>query len=211
MTPPRTAFFIEPQGPLRQALLDRKTFLEKTRPGQTYTLHPPHSTLLFGDYGAPDNWLDTLRLAVTTMPALTLTTDAWQEFPNDAQAHGGHTIAYRVKLTPELLALQQLLAETLAPFRSSSAPTHPLADREPFATSLARFGFPFVGPHWIPHFTIGSPRVPPGDPLLARLMAGSPVHETPADSVSIWRVTGEHHERLHTLTLSTSPSHATPS
>lgn len=201
MTPVRTAIFIEPRGTLRRSLLERKAVLEQTMPGQAYTRHPPHSTLLFGDYGSPELWTDQLRSAVNSLPTFPLATDAWQEFPNDLQADGGHTVAYRVKLSPELLRLQLTIAEVVAPFRRPLPIPHPLADREPFASSLLRFGFPFVGPHWIPHFTIGSPRVPANDPLLKTLMAGSAAHEEQINCVSVWRVTADHHERLTGLAL----------
>lgn len=201
MTIERTAIFIEPQGSLRASLIERKKMLELAMPGQAYTSHPPHSTLLFGEYGPPEIWTEKLRAAVEPLPAFRLSTDAWQQFPNDLQAAGGHTVAYRVKLSPELLRLQLTIAEAVAPFRKNLSVPHPLADREPFATSLNRFGFPFVGPHWIPHFTIGSPRVPANDPLLSTLMAGSAVHETPVGTIAIWRVTADHHERLTELAL----------
>lgn len=201
MTPVRTAIFIEPRGPLRTSLIERKAVLERAMPGQAYTRHPPHSTLVFGDYGSPELWTDHLRAAVNSLPVFHLATDAWQEFPNDLQADGGHTVAYRVKLSPDLLRLQLTIAEVVAPFRQPAPIPHPLADREPFASSLMRFGFPFVGPHWIPHFTIGSPRVPANDPLLFTLMAGSAAHEEQINWVSVWRVTADHHERLTELAL----------
>lgn len=201
MTPIRTAIFIEPSGPLRTSLMERKATLEQAMPGQPYTRHPPHSTLLFGDYGSPEVWIENLRAAVQSLPAFVLATDAWQEFPNDLQADGGHTVAYRVKLSSDLLRLQRTSADVVAPFRKLPPIPHPLADREPFASSLLRFGFPFVGAHWIPHFTIGSPRVPANDPLLLSLMAGSPAHEEQIKCVSVWRVMADRHERLTELAL----------
>src|SRR5687767_1668026 len=106
MTPVRTAIFIEPRGSLRASLIERKAVLERAMSGQAYTCHPPHSTVLFGDYGSPELWTAHLRAAVNSLPVFHLVTDAWQEFPNDIQANGGHTVAYRVKLSPDLLRLQ---------------------------------------------------------------------------------------------------------
>jgi hypothetical protein len=204
MNPARTAVFIEPAGSLRAALVELKKTLELAMPGQAYTCHPPHSTLLFGDYGSPEKWIGKLRAAIKLVPPFSLSTDTWQEFPNDLQAAGGHTIAYRVKLSPELLRLQLIVAEIIAPFREPASVAHPLAHCEPFGRSLERFGFPFVGPHWIPHFTIGSPQVPAHDPLLVTLMAGSAAHEFQVNHIAIWRVTADHHERLTELALAGS-------
>lgn len=197
----KTAIFIEPQGSLRAALVERKQLLEQAMPGQAYTNHPPHSTLLFGDYGPPAIWTEKLRYAVRSVTPFPVSTDGWQQFPNDVQAAGGQTIAYRVRLSPELIRLQLMVAEAIAPFRKPDSSPHPLGDREPFATSLKQFGFAFVGAHWIPHFTIGSPQLAANDPLLLQLMAGSPVHEFSMKSISIWQVANDHHDRLSELAL----------
>lgn len=197
----QTAIFIEPSGTLKASLIERKRTLEAALPRQAYTNHPPHCTLLFGSYGTPEIWIERLRTALQQLSAFPLSTDKWQEFPNDIQAAGGHTVAYRVVSSPELHELQSRIASTIAPFRKSFPHPHPLADREPFASSLERFGFPFVGPHWIPHFTIGSPRVPSNAPLLANLMSGPVAHTMPVNTVSVWRVKADHHERLCVLAL----------
>ena len=196
-----TAVFLEPRGPLHTALLERKAFLETRLPGQAYTRHPPHCTLLFGSYGTTGIWLDVLQERLAHVAAFTLDTDGWQEFPNDPQALGGHTVAYRARLTPALRDLQQAVAETLGAYQRNTPVSHPFADREPFATSMRRHGFPFVGSHWIPHFTIGSPRLPDGDPLLSLLMSGPTHHSMSVSSVSVWSVDGDYHERLQELAL----------
>lgn len=201
MKPARTAIFIEPQGTLLEALYDRKAWLEQAMPGQAYCSHPPHCTLLFGDYGAPAEWLEGLSERVAAVPALDLETDAWLQFPGDVQAGGGHTVAYRVRPTPALAGLQQTVADCLAPFIQPSLNDHPLAGKEPFARSLTKYGFPFVGTHWIPHFTIGSPIVAPEAPLLVRLMTVPVRHRFVVRILSVWLVTGDRHERIHELAL----------
>lgn len=202
---PLTAIFLEPTGPLRDALLGRKAHLERAMPGQAYCSHPPHCTLLFGDYGPPAAWFDALRAAVHGVPPFPVETEGWQLFPNDLLAGGGTTVAFRVRLGPQLGQLQRIVAETLAPHRPpaarAAAAGHPLAAREPFATSLGRYGFPFVGEHWIPHFTIGSPRVGAETPLVRELSTGSPCHAFRLGEISVWRVAGEEHTRQAGLPL----------
>lgn len=196
-----TAIFIEPIGTLREALRERKAWLEQAMPGQPYCGHPPHCTVLFGNYGAPVAWLEALRRLVGVLPAFELETDAWQQFPLDPLAGGGHTVAYRARLTPAITRLQQTVADSLAPFLITSPEAHPLSRIEPFATSLRKYGSPFVGPHWIPHFTIAAPQVASESPLLAQLMCGSTQYHFVVRSLSVWRVEGDRHERLHELAL----------
>jgi hypothetical protein len=194
--PARLAVFLDPTGPLRDAILARKALLESRLPNQAYTAHPPHCTLLYGDYGPPERAVAALRTALAGLPVLVQRSTGWLEFPDDTLAGGGHTIAYRLEATDRLLALQLRIAEALGPWHDRNvAAAHPLAGREPFATSLTRYGFPFVGSHWLPHCTIGSPRVAAGTPLLAELMAGSPEHAFEVANISVWLVQGEKHIR----------------
>jgi 2'-5' RNA ligase len=200
-----TAIFLEPQGVFRSVLLEKKALLEARMPGQAYTQHPPHATLLFGDYGSPDLWLTTLESRLARIKTFSVTTVGWQEFPHDILAGGGHTVAFRVGLTEALLSLQLAVAEELSPFRTA-IPSHPLASIEPFATSLKRYGFPFVGRHWIPHLTIGSPCVPPYDPLLVELKSNNTSYSVDVNSISVWSVNGDNHQRLAELALQRSES-----
>ena len=201
------ALFIEPQGSLRETLGERKRWLEKNMPGQAYCSHPPHCTLLFSSYDPATAWLEKLRTTVATLPNFEMETTAWLEFPNDALAGGGHTVAYRSPLSSSLATLQMTVAHVLAPFRPLGQPPHPLAQIEPFAGSLQKYGFPFVGTHWIPHFTIGSPKVAAHSPLLVQLMSGPATHRFSVRSISLWRVDDDHHERLHELALADNPTH----
>src|SRR5258708_4398515 len=110
-----TGVFIEPQGSLLELLGARKRWLEQAMPGQAYVSHPAHCTLVFGNYGPIAAWLGKLRQTVAAQPVFELETDAWQEFPGDALAGGGHTVACRARLSPGLTQLQQVVAESLAP------------------------------------------------------------------------------------------------
>lgn len=193
--------FIEPQGSLRETLSERKCWLEINMPGQAYCSHPPHCTLLFGSFDLVTAWLEKLRQDVAVLPCFELETNDWMEFPNDTLAGGGHTVAYRCPLLPTLATLQLTVANILSPYRSTGPSLHPLAKIEPFATSLRHYGYPFVGSYWIPHFTIGSPKVSADSLLLSQLMTGPVAHRFTVRSVSIWHVDGDHHERLHELAL----------
>lgn len=197
-----TAVFIEPKGTLLEALVERKAWLEKSMPGQALCGHPPHCTLFYGDYGPPAQWIEDLRRSAGELRAFELETDGWQEFTDDPMTGGGQTVAFRARLSEELARLQRTVADCLAPFSRGDAMAHPLSETEPFASSLRKFDFPFVGTHWIPHFTIGSPLVEPGSPLVAGLKSGSPSHRFLVRKISVWRVDGDKHERLDELALS---------
>lgn len=204
-TRPLLAIFVEPEGSLRSALLARKALLEARMPAQAYTAHPPHCTLLFGDFGLPEPAVSALRVALADLTPFVLRSTSWRQFPGDTLAGGGHTIAFGLELTEELQRLQRRVAEAIGPWRDrKTAAAHPLARREPFASSLEHYGYPFVGAHWLPHCTIGSPRVAATDPLIAELMSGSPEHTFEVRSVSLWLVHGDQHTRYASVPLNGS-------
>jgi hypothetical protein len=198
---PEIAVFIEPEGSLRQLVVERKAWLEAQMPGQPFCSHPPHATLLVGDYAPPDVWVEEATRKLATCAAFELHTSGWQVFPDDALSGGGQTVAVRVTPSPALSDLQMNMAELLGPFCRAPQQAHPLATREPFATSLRRYGFPFVGNHWLPHFTVGSPRVPIGHPLIEKLQLGSASCTFAVTRLSVWRVHGEHHLRVREILL----------
>ena len=195
-----TAFFIEPQGSLLEVIREKKALLESVLPGQPYVSHPPHCTVFFGRFGPTEEWLPTLATALAGVRTFVLRTTAWQEFDRDSMSNGGHTLAFRAESTEALGLLQRTVANTLQPFRQPAGP-HPLDNIEPFATSLRRFGSPFVGEHWIPHFTIGSPRVLRSDPVLALLKSGPVSHSFFLRQLSVWDVDGDSHTKLVTIPL----------
>lgn len=195
------AVFIEPSGLLEVLLRERKAWLEAVMPGQPYCSHPPHSTLLFGDYGPVALWKNALAHRLREVAPFAWSTDAWHVFPDDPLAGGGQTVALRGSPTPAVFALQRAVAEVLGAFNRADPTQHPLASREPFGSSLRQFGFPFVGSHWLPHFTIGSPRVSRDAPLVSQLQAGSPVHRFSVETVALWFVNGEQHTRIEIVPL----------
>ena len=194
------ALFIQPSGSLRDSLIEWKSWLENTLPGQPLCGHPPHCTLLFGSYEHPDIWLEDLRRRFSTFAPFELATDGWKHFQDDPLTGGGQTIAFRVKPTRVLSELQMIAATTLMHYYQRDF-KHPLWDREPFATSQKIYGSPFVGEHWIPHFTIASPLVSSESPLLAELQSCSANHSCLVERISVWHIEANEHRFISELAL----------
>lgn len=203
---PLTAIFLEPTGSLLATIRERKMWLEAQMPRQPYSAHPPHCTVLFGDYGPVQVWQSLLAARLAAFPSFEIETVGWHVFANDTLTGGGQTVALRAVASPALLSLQTIVAETVAPFSRNAIAAHPLALREPFATSLRHYGYPFVGPHWIPHFTIGSPQVPEDAPFVGQIQAAESRHRFTLECIGIWNVVGEAHNRIDMLPLSNTRS-----
>lgn len=170
-------------------------------PNQPYVAAPPHCTLVHGRFVCVDKWVGLLTRALEVVAPFEVTTKAWHQFPDDPMTHGGHTVAYRAELDSTLASLQETVAKVVAPYAAHRCQKHPLDGVEPFATSLRKYGSAFVGPHWIPHFTIGSPHVAKDSQLLADLTYGSPSHRFLVKRVSIWHADGDDHRKLCSLAL----------
>jgi hypothetical protein len=195
-----TGIFLEPTGSLRDSLVAAKEALAARAPRAAYTSHPPHCTVLHGVYGNSDGWLEPLRRRLAGFPGFLVRTTGWVEFRDDPLAGGGHTLGYRLELSSSLAELQLVVADCLAPFAKQPG-AHPLRDLEPYASSLRRFGFPFVGPHWIPHCTIGSPGAEEAVAIIPALKRFPIHHVFRAEHLSVWAIDGDRHVRRHELAL----------
>lgn len=151
------AAFLEPAGACLDFLREQKKRIDAAHPGQPFASHPPHLTLCFGAYESPLEYSGELALALRGTPPIRLQCAGVHVFYSDRLAGGGDTVVVRVHRSAALAELQMRIAAVFANHRSppdSSMPPPPL--REVMVQSFARYGFPFVGEHWIPHLTIAS-------------------------------------------------------
>jgi len=189
--------FIEPTGSLADAIRALKSEVGRQLPGQKFCSHPPHCTLIYGKYQEPKLWRDQLAAALDSLVPFRLQTNGFGFFYDDALAGGGHTVVFKAQPVPEVFALQKMCADLLKHWRAQTEPVRGgLLEREPFRSSYAEYGFPFVGPHWIPHFTVASLRVAKDAPLLRAITSGEARHAFLLERVSVWEIAGDSHTKL---------------
>jgi hypothetical protein len=193
--------FIEPKGQLLKELLEKKDLLESLMPRQSLTTAPPHCTLVHGKYRGINKWLQSLRSEVSKTIPFEIATDGWQEFPEDLMTGRGHTIAFRIKPSRKLASLQTRIATILAEHIADNETQHPLKFKEPFASSIKKYGSAFIGPHWVPHFTIGSPRVKKSSRLICLIKRGQTKHKFLLKDISIWATTSKKYRRIYIVPL----------
>lgn len=203
----RHAVFIEPEGALRDMVIAWKARVSRQWPGAAYLTHPPHSTMWVGYVHDGDLVRGALKNAAAQVPAFAISIQSPRVFYDDVLAGGGQTCAFAATLVASLTRLQQLFCDALRVHRSASidADLPPPLRRAPFLESWRQYGFPFVGPHWIPHFTVASLPVRRDDPVVAEFLRSAPTWEMTLYGVSWWRIARERHERLAWLPLAPSP------
>lgn len=204
----RHAVLIEPDGSLREAVRAWKARVAARWPSAVYLADPPHSTLWVGEVRDLEDAEREVRDTAARILEFSITIRGPHVFYDDALAGGGQTCAFAAVLTGELARLQSSVADGLRRHRSPASDDQLPAPmrREPFLGSWREYGFPFVGSHWIPHFTIASLPVRRDDPFIAEWFGATASWQVPVRHLSWWRVVGGRHERLASLRLAPAVS-----
>lgn len=197
------AVFIEPSGALRDCIENWKRKVDVALPSQPYCSHPPHCSLYVTQLPAPDVWMNELAKKLRASLPLTICVNQKHIFYSDALTDGGHTLALRIAANMELYALQMLVADTLGPFALHSDSRHLLAafPQTCCKSSIQKYAYPFVGSHWIPHFTIASLQTEKDHPLIADFIADAARFVLEITQVSIWGVIGDIHTQIGVLRM----------
>lgn len=199
------AIFIEPQGPLLELIQNWKKLCVKEFPGAPYLSHPPHSTLLFTHFKSSEKVRELLKVASQTMKTFSLVSAQTVVFENDALAGGGHTLAVRANANPSLFDFQVQLAESVITEIELNRDTLPeVLNHGPFAKSFSRYGFPFVGQHWIPHFSIASIPAERSHSLIQDFESQKFSIEQQVDEFSLWEIKGDEHREIESFILGKS-------
>jgi 2'-5' RNA ligase len=191
----RHAVVFEPEGPLRDAVLAWKTRLAARWASAHYVTHPPHCTLWVGQLERPNEADSALEAALARTTSFSSSLEGPFVFENDALADGGTTCAFRIASAASLQRLQRCVADAVAPHLMRAAETEwpePLRF-EPFLSSCRRYGFPFVGEHWIPHITVGTVPRDEGRSFVPTFMETELTGTMAVNGVTLWRVEGDRH------------------
>jgi len=186
------AVFLEPGGNLREAILGWKTKVSRLLPDQPFCSHPPHCTLVHTEVISEGTAFVQLRSILPQIPPFKVLVDQVGIFWND-DATGGHTLYLRITPDPKLNELQMYVAESL---KNIVHPTRVPAfvKNDPVSkNSYENYGYPFAGPHWIPHLSIASLRVEMSHPLIAEFLSWQPGYMLKVNELSCWSVDVDDH------------------
>ena len=62
-----------------------------------------------------------------------------------------------------------------------------------------KYGFPFVGHHWIPHFSVSSLQTEKSHPIIEDFLSTTIQYHFKANQISLWRVDEDEHTLLETV------------
>ena len=108
---------------------------------------------------------------------------------------GGHTSFYGIRKNSNLNALQLSLANVLKVYKNEDKPPEKIIKDRRLYDSYLKYGFPFIGEHWIPHFSIASLKIEKSDIFFQKFLSNQNIYKIYIKQISVWHVS----EDIHTL------------
>lgn len=195
------AIFIEPPQSLGAVIRQWKAAVRRRLGDQLFLSHPPHSTMLVFDSRADEHVLVRLLGAAAARAHPFRASVRGVVILAAESSDGGNAVAYRIRSSLPMLRLQRAAAEAVLTLIAGNRGAFPCRSRAAARASAARYGFQFVGGHWLPHFTIAALKVPLSHPLVSAFRGQDVACDFVVDSISLWRVSGDRHTRLATIPL----------
>ena len=187
------AVFLEPQKELYKIISSWKKKIDLDLPDQPYCSHPPHCTLIHVEVtNEQEAALKIKKFLVETAP-FKVKVDQVGIFWEDHSTNGGHTLYLRIKPEPEIFSLQLKIAKILRPLVNSNQMPDYISKDPVLRESYKSYGFPFVGMHWIPHFSIASLRTDMFHPIISEFLEWKPRYTMNGLGASCWHIDGDKH------------------
>jgi hypothetical protein len=192
------AVFLLPKGDLKAELAHWKETVNNSLPDQPYTAHPPHMTLINVDVMDEEDGVAAVSAFSSAVDPFQISVNKKDVFWND-DATGGHTLFFGIEKNVALYTLQQSLADALLSVKINLPLPNYLTSNKQFLESYNKYGFPFIGEHWIPHFSVSSLRTEKTHSIIEDFLSTTEKYNFTANQLSIWRVEGDEHTLLETV------------
>jgi len=183
-----------PNEELNQFVESWKNRFRKVEPDAVFLKHPVHSTIFLFNAHEQDQSQIISRIKNIKIDFLV---DSWKIFYNDLVT-GGDTLS--VGLIPNSLAFQfqKDLSESLLDFIKTPLFYNNTWEGQ-YKESYDRYGFPFVGSHWVPHLTIASFKKE-GKKLIDEIKT-TPINlniKESGGSLALFKILGDSHQLIQT-------------
>lgn len=195
--------FIEPKGKTKSLIKYYKFQIKKKKINSKLTSHPPHLTIYLADLREPKKIFIEIRKILKRFKLFYIKINKIGLFTNDPST-GGDIIYLNVKKSKKLNLLQKKITNSLKFLLNQKLYrniNNKFRDKK-MINSQKKFGFPFVGTHWKPHFTISSIKnfINTGEYNYFKNVKINLINKV--DKISIWKINGERHFKLKEIKLS---------
>ena len=177
-----------------------KLFFSSKCKTSRYLTHIPHSTIYVFD--VESNKIDKVTLEFENLQKSLCqfysTIYQWKVFEKDIIT-GLNTLCLEIKLSNELKALQMNVVESIYKNHLKSKKSHFEGD---FKLLNDKYGYPFIGNHWIPHITIGSMDINPEKLLeYSKKLLDLP-KEITINNLGLFKIEGDSHQLIKKIEFS---------
>jgi 2'-5' RNA ligase len=187
------AIFLEPDFRLRNFIKVLKKDICKKYKNSTFTNHPPHCTifysLLSNNKLALKSSLNILKKNIN----IKILCNKYSTFSN-SPVKNETTLFIKIKTNKKLSKLQLDLAKNLS---NQLKKNYVIKNKKKYKkqivkNSFLKYGFPYVGRHWIPHFTIGTVRNKDNF-LISDFLKHNKSFAFKAKHITFWKVNKDKH------------------
>ena len=195
------AVFLEPNDSLKKEIIFWKKTINEKYTDSPYNTHPPHSTVINLDVINHINAVNDIKKSLHGFKPFDIIVNHKDVFWND-KITGGHTIYYSIKKNDSLISFQKVIAESLINHKIDIPAPDFISNDKLLYNSHKTYGFPFVGSHWLPHFTVASLMTSKQDKLIKKFLANIKLEKFKVNDFSIWKIKGDEHKKIETVSLS---------
>jgi hypothetical protein len=193
------AVFLLPKGDFALELIRWKERVKNELFYQPYTVHPPHMTLINMEARSEKEGIAAVSAFSCSVKPFQISVNRTDVFWDDT-ATEGHTLFFGIEKNDALHNLQESLAEVLLPSLKVNVPLpNYLTGSKQLLESYNKYGFPFVGDHWIPHFSVSSLRTEKTHPIIEDFLSSTKKYHFTSNQISLWRVDDDEHTLLKTV------------
>ena len=192
------AIFILPEESFANEIVHWKERIENSYPNQPYTAHPPHMTLINMDVINKGDAIAIFSSLSNSSHPFQISIKQTSVFWDDA-ATGGHTLYFDVEKNMPLQDLQKIVANALKSVKTHTPPPNYLVGHKLLQDSYENFGFPFIGDHWIPHFSVSSLQSERTHPIIKDFLSINKQSLFMVNQMSLWYIDGNDHTQLKTV------------
>ena len=116
---------------------------------------------------------------------------------------GKDTIYLNINKNKKIFTLQKDLAYNLKNLVNKKKSKNLKLLNKQMKNSFTKFGFPFVGPFWKPHFTIGSIENFKNETDYLTFKKSKVYFEQDVNTISLWKITKNKHKKIKDFKLKT--------
>jgi broad specificity phosphatase PhoE len=170
-----------------------KNEIRKFEPDAIYLDHPVHTTIFL--FNALDQELTEI-ISKFENKEINFLIDSWKIFENDLVTKCD-TITLALKPTSSVISFQKAIADSLLSFVKKPI-VYPNLWEGKYKYSYEKYGFPFVGNHWIPHLTIASVKKE-GKHLIKEIKSTKIdlIQKEFSGKLALFKITGDSHQIIH--------------